>query len=110
LLCWATWRDGDVDKAAEEGQAALEGEELIPMFPFWWLALAPLIAITLRPSHLGDAVGYARYMLDPSQQLLPPELSKALATACSAWDASDDSRALGALEQAVRAGRAEGYT
>lgn len=110
LLCWAAWRDGDIDKAAEEGQAALEGEELVPMFPFWWLALAPLVAIALRPSHLGDAVGYARYMLDPSQQLLPPELSKALATACSAWDASDDSRALGALEQAVRAGRAEGYT
>lgn len=110
LLCWAAWRDGDLDRASDQGQAALRGVQLMPMFPFWWLALAPLIAIALNQGNLGDAIGYARHMLDPSQQMLPASFNDALAAACAAWDAGGDAEARGQLAQAVLAGRAGGYT
>jgi DNA-binding winged helix-turn-helix (wHTH) protein len=109
LLCWAAWRDGDIETAEVEGYAALRSVQLEPMFPYWWLALAPLVAIELTRGNLGDAIGYARRMSDPSQQILPLPLNGALFAACSAWDAGSDSEAVEALSQAVLAGRADGY-
>ncbi len=109
LLCWVAWRDGNLDKAVAEGAVALQSVQLVPVFPFWWLALAPLIAVAFHRGQLGDAIGYAHHILDPSQQVLPPKLTEALVTACSAWDAGNDSEANAALSLAVVAGRADGY-
>jgi hypothetical protein len=109
LLCWVAWRDGDFRTAEEEGQEALRSVQREPMFPYWWLALAPLVAVSVQLGNLGDAIGYARRMSDPSQQILPPPLNAALGAACAAWDAGSDSKALEELSQAVLAGRAEGY-
>jgi hypothetical protein len=109
LLCWVAWRDGDLRTAEEEGQEALRSVQREPMFPYWWLALAPLVAVSVQLGNLGDAIGYARHMSDPSQQILPPPLNAALGAACAAWDAGCDGKALEELSQAVLAGRAEGY-
>jgi DNA-binding winged helix-turn-helix (wHTH) protein len=110
LLCWGAWRAGDLDRSVEEGTIALRSVQLMPTFPFWWIVLAPLVAIAVHLDNLGDAIGYARHMLDPSQQVLPHTFNDALFAACAAWDAGNDSDALAALSQAVLAGRSEGYT
>jgi DNA-binding winged helix-turn-helix (wHTH) protein len=110
LLCWVDYRDRDIHTAEDEGEEALRSVQREPMFPYWWMALAPLVAIELERENLGDAIAYARHMVDPSQQILPPALNAALGAACSAWDAGNDAEALDALSSAVLAGRADGYT
>jgi DNA-binding winged helix-turn-helix (wHTH) protein len=110
LLCWVEWRDRDLHTAEDEGEEALRSVQREPMFPYWWMALAPLVAIELERDNLSDAIAYARHMVDPSQQILPPMLNAALGAACSAFDAGNDAEAVDALSQAVVAGRAEGYT
>jgi tetratricopeptide (TPR) repeat protein len=110
LLCWVDYRDRDLHTAEDEGEEALRSVQREPMFPYWWMALAPLVAIQLERENLSDAIAYARHMVDPSQQILPPDLNAALGAACSAWDAGNDAEAIDALSDAVLAGRADGYT
>lgn len=110
LLCWVAWRDGKSDTAADQGQAAQRDLQRVPVFPFWWLVLGPLIAIAVNDGQVDDAIGYARHLLDPSQQALPFRLGEALAEACTAWEAGQDPEARAALSRAVVTGRAEGYT
>jgi hypothetical protein len=52
-----------------DGQAALSCWDQVRIaYPFHWLALWPLLAVAVGQDTLDDALGYARCLLDPSQQ------------------------------------------
>ena len=72
-LAWLGWRDGSVAEALADGQAALAYWYRPPSaYPFHWLALWPLLGVTLSQGTLDDALGYARSLIDPGKQ--PPRI------------------------------------
>ncbi len=50
-----------------------------------WVYLFPLLAARLRAGELDAAVAAARGLIDPSQMLLPDDLTAALTAACDSW-------------------------
>jgi DNA-binding SARP family transcriptional activator len=114
-LAWAAWRDGDVDSAWEEANAAIESWGQMEMeFPFRWLAGWPLIAIQVSRHLAGDAVELARELLQPTQQRMLDKVEVALEDAIGAWGMSDsggqqEAEALSCLQQAISRAREIGY-
>jgi tetratricopeptide (TPR) repeat protein len=114
-LAWAAWRDGDVDRAWEEANAAIESWGQMEMeFPFRWLAGWPLIAIGISRHLAGDAVELARGLLQPTQQLMPDKVEAPLEDAIRAWGMRDsggwqEAEALSSLQQAIFRARELGY-
>jgi hypothetical protein len=87
-LAWVSWRLDNVKERQEDGLAVLELWRLLPIkFPFWWVAILPLMSVALAKQQVSEAVGYARTLLLPHQQRLPDVLTTALETAIQAWDA-----------------------
>jgi hypothetical protein len=69
----------------------------------------PLLAAHLRLGDTAAAVAAARQVIDPSQQLLPDDLTAALAAACGSWDQGDEARAAGLLTEALTVARTRAY-
>ena len=86
-LAWIAWRQKDLAAAQEIGQAALEDlSKASQAPPLRWHALWPLLGVALAHHQQATAVDYARQMLDPSQQLLPDDITEPLEKAVSAWE------------------------
>jgi tetratricopeptide (TPR) repeat protein len=101
-LGWAAWREGNLTEAQEYCLAALEIWRLsFHEFNFQWLALFPLLAVTLAQDRLEEAMPFALALLDPQQQRLPDGLTTALEAAIQAWDADQRDVARLSLEQAI---------
>jgi tetratricopeptide (TPR) repeat protein len=101
-LAWLAWRQGDFVEAERLGQAALEAWRRHPApYPLHWLALWPLLGVSLAQSRLADAIPHARQMLDPAQQALPRAVEQLLLAALAAWDAGQPTAAHDLLLRAV---------
>lgn len=103
-LAWLAWRRGDLAEAEQQGRAALAAWQRHPApHPFRWQALWPLIAVALVEERTDDAVDFARSLLDPAQQALPPaieqSLNDAIAAAQPAAAAESLARAVAAAQQ-----------
>jgi hypothetical protein len=74
-----------------------------------WTYLFPVLAVRLAAGATAEAVAAARRIIDPSQQLLPDDLTSALAAACASWDEGDQARAARHLTEALDLARARAY-
>ncbi|MBP8293896.1 MAG: AAA family ATPase, partial [Caldilineaceae bacterium] len=112
-LAWVTWHGSsgahtaDLTDAERLAQAALAAwqRQGVP-YPFYWQALWPLIGVALAGERHADAISHARRLLEPGQQVLPPDLAVLVQAAVDAWDAGRTAaaadRLCAALELAQR--------
>jgi tetratricopeptide (TPR) repeat protein len=101
-LAWLAWQQGDHAEAGRLGEAALEAWRRHPApYPLCWQALWPLIGVNLAGARPAAAIAYARQLLDPGQQFLPPVIAEPLAAASSAWDADQPDAARDFLQHAL---------
>jgi adenylate cyclase len=111
VAAWLAWQDGRPDEvirlAAEIEQQSLK--TLSSGARYRWVYLFPLIAVHLSAGALAEAVTAARRVLDPSQQLLPADLTAALTEACTAWDAAAPAATRRHLAAALERARAHAY-
>jgi len=108
---WLAWQDGrrdEVTRLADE----IERLSAAPLgfgVMYRWVYLFPLLAVRLQAGELDAAVAAARRIIDPAQQLLPGELTAALAGAGLAWDQGSPAETAGRLTEALALARAYGY-
>jgi DNA-binding SARP family transcriptional activator len=102
-LAWVAHRAGDVETSLRLGRAALEVWDSELVYPFQWLALWPLLDLTVARGDTNDALVLARQLLHESQQRLPGELE-------ALFDAAlVDSDAGSTLAQVISLARDLGY-
>jgi tetratricopeptide (TPR) repeat protein len=100
---WLAWQDGRPDEVL---RLAAEIEEWDATRIGWsamyrWIYLFPVLAVHLAADAAAVAVATARRIIDPSQQVLPGDLTAALAAACESWDRGDQARAAWLLTEAL---------
>ena len=103
VQAWLAWQDGRPDEVIRlSGQiAGLDITAIASGARYqWWVCLFPLIAAHLDHGSVEEAAAAARHILDPTQQLLPDDLTATLAAALAAWD---DGRPAAAAEQLAAA-------
>jgi tetratricopeptide (TPR) repeat protein len=104
-LAWLAWREGDLSQAEAQGRAALATWQQLPAAhascAFQWTALWPLIGVALAHNQIAEATGYARALLEPTQQRLPDALAVVLEAAVTAWKEGQADLALAGFEQAI---------
>ena len=106
---WLAWRDGNEDQTEEYSQEALNCWRKYPgAYVFHWLALWPMLAVSVAQGRLEQAELYAGKMLDPEQQPLPEPLPQLLENALHARKAGDDASAITSFQQALEAAKAAG--
>jgi hypothetical protein len=108
---WLAWQD---DEPGTVLRLAAELEEGGPRSIGWgalyrWVYLFPLLAARLRLGDTTAAVAAARQLIDPSQQLLPDNLTAALTAACASWDQGDQARTADLLTEALAIARTRAY-
>ena len=74
-----------------------------------WTYLFPVLAVQLAAGATAEAVAAARWIIDPSQQLLPDDLTSVLAAACASWDQGESARAAEYLSEALDVARDRAY-
>jgi eukaryotic-like serine/threonine-protein kinase len=105
-----TWRAGDEETATTDALSALDTWEALPVRYFYeWMALSPLVAMSLAAERTDEAAGYARRMLPPPQQLLQQPARDLVEHAVQAWDTGKPAEAAELLRTAVRAAGDLGY-
>ncbi|HEY4490461.1 MAG TPA: hypothetical protein VI958_00625, partial [Acidobacteriota bacterium] len=106
-FAWVALRGQNFEEAQQQALAAFQTwRELKIVYPFYGLALWPLIAILVHENRLQDAVDYLRPMLEPSQQKLPDEFTEQMERAIAAT--TDDER-LSCLRACMVWAEKEGY-
>ena len=84
-LAWVSWRRGKIERAVPLAQEALTiWQKVSPHYPVRWQAHWILLGNALHENRLGDAVDYARELLD--QQALNRRMEPLLMTMIQAWD------------------------
>ncbi len=107
---WLAWRKRDLPAAEQRGQEALVIWRQSPLvYPFQWQALWPLVGMALARGRDEEAWGYARALLEPTQQRLPDELSSTLEAAVQAKAEDQAGVARPHLDQAMGLAREMGY-
>ncbi len=107
---WVAWRDGDMVEAVSAGLASAgTSQRQQGINAFRWAGLWPVIGVMLTQDKPREAIVYVRMMLDPSQQLLPEQLSAPLEAALRAWDTDQQEEARRLLQQAVPLAHERGY-
>jgi hypothetical protein len=103
---WLALRDGELERASELGEAALDEWAADPgrggPAVFQWSARFPLLAVELARRNPDAALEQARSLLDTRQQELPADLCELLRTAVDTGDH-------GVLERALDVARLTGY-
>ncbi len=111
VAAWLAWQDGRPDEvlrlAAEIESLDLTNAGSGAMHR--WVYLFPVLAVRLAEGATAEAVAAARRIIDPSQQLLPDDLTGVLAAACASWDEGDPARAAQHLTEALDVARARAY-
>jgi class 3 adenylate cyclase/tetratricopeptide (TPR) repeat protein len=109
-LAWVAWRRGDVPLAEQHARAAAEAwKDSAPagMGMLWELWI--LLGIALSREQIQAAMDCAKGILDPSQWLMPPELSAGLAQALQAWQESNTVAARARLAEVSEVAKSLGY-
>jgi adenylate cyclase len=111
VAAWLAWQDGRSDEvlrlAAEIESLDLTNVGSAAMHR--WTYLFPVVAVRLAAGATAEAVAAARRVIDPSQQLLPDDLTDVLSAACASWDEGDQARAAQYLTEALDVARARAY-
>jgi tetratricopeptide (TPR) repeat protein len=109
---WLAWQDGRPDEVLRLA-AEIEERNLHRLgtgVMYRWVYLFPLLAVHLQAGETGEAVAAARRIIDPSQQVLPDDLTAALAAACESWDqGSDRAQTESRLREALAVARDRAY-
>jgi tetratricopeptide (TPR) repeat protein len=109
-LAWVAWREKDLSRAQENGRAALElWQQPLPVYPFQWTALWPLIGVALAQAQVSEAVDYARALLEPAQQRFPDALTAVVEEAIKAWEGGESETTRTHLNQATDLAQELGY-
>ena len=111
VAAWLAWQDGRSDEVLRLA-AEIESLNLTNVGPgamHRWIYLFPLLALRLAAGATAEAVAAARRIIDPSQQLLPDDLTAALADACESWDQGDPAQTAQRLTEALALARTHDY-
>jgi tetratricopeptide (TPR) repeat protein len=109
-LTWVVWQQGDLVKAEQLAQAALEAWRVYSMpYPFYWQAWLPLLSIALQRNSLDQAIDLAQQIVDPRQQKLSDPIEPLLQQAISAWQVADATMTHQLLADAIDHARSLGY-
>jgi hypothetical protein len=110
---WLAWREGDLAQAEADGRASLELWRQLPAShsscAFQWTALWPLIGAAVAQDQIAEASGYARALLDSSQQRLPANLETAVGLAACEFEEAGAEAARIHLAQAIELAQELGY-
>jgi class 3 adenylate cyclase/DNA-binding SARP family transcriptional activator len=111
VAAWLAWQDSRPDEvlrlAAEIESLNLTNVDSGAMHR--WIYLFPLLALRLAAGATAEAVAAARRIIDPSQLLLPDDLTAALADACESWDQGDPAHTAQRLTKALALARTHDY-
>lgn len=88
-----------------EANAALEVWAAGAPYPFKWTALWPLVAIATERKDVSAITKCLQQLLDPSQQLLPPELIACVTEVIAAHESLRNEQALDLADRAVQLAR-----
>ena len=78
-------------------------------YPFYWLALFPLMGVTLQEADVEQAVECVKHMLIPPQQRLPDDLTELLERGEAAWEQGQSLEAKDLLQRAFQCAQAYHY-
>jgi len=107
---WIRWRSGEYDRVDVLGQSALRTWANLPeRYPVDWMALWPMIALSLSRQETGRAIDLARGLLAPSQEPLPPALHTLVSEAVRATESASESQAAEMLSRAVEMAERAGF-
>ena len=112
VQAWLAWQDGRPDDVIRLSArvAELDLTTIAAGARYqWWVYLFPLIAVRLAEGSTEEAVAAARRTLDPTQQLLPDDLTGSLEAASAAWDRDDRDAAARHLKTALDLAREHHY-
>jgi serine/threonine protein kinase/tetratricopeptide (TPR) repeat protein len=100
---WLALQRGDMAEAADRAEQALDIWRNLKtyVFPFQWIALLPLLEISLSRGNLEQALSYVDPLLAPSQQHLPGAATDALARAKARFSEADRAGAKSSLDSAL---------
>jgi hypothetical protein len=76
---------------------------------YQWVYMFPVLAVRLQAGELGEAVAAARAIIHPTQQLLPDDLTTALAEAGDAWDEGNQAETTERLTRALALARVHAF-
>jgi DNA-binding SARP family transcriptional activator/tetratricopeptide (TPR) repeat protein len=99
-LAWLSYLAGNTEQAESDAQAALQAWS-DRAYPFYWLALWPLLGIALQRGDLSMAIEHAQALLHPIQQALPPDVEAALTAALAAWEQPEPALTRSHLQEAL---------
>jgi serine/threonine protein kinase/DNA-binding CsgD family transcriptional regulator len=104
---WVAWCDGNLTEVAARAEEALSVwgplEAGFASLAWRWVAFWPLMGVALKKQQVERAIGYARQILDPSQQRLPEAVTHALQDAIDAWEDGHHEVARSHLYEALQA-------
>jgi DNA-binding SARP family transcriptional activator len=110
---WVAWREGDLARAQEFGQTALELWEQLPAGhssrAFQWTVFWPLLGVALAQDQASQANRLACALLDHTQQRLPDSLETVVKKGMTAWEEGQAETAVVYLHQAIELAQELGY-
>jgi hypothetical protein len=111
VAAWLAWQDGRPDEVVRLATEIKKYDRstLGTSAMYEWVYLFPLLAARLQVGEIAEAVAAARQIIDPSQQVLPDDLTAALAAACESWDQGDPAGTARCLTEALAVARARAY-
>ena len=105
-LAWVAWRQENHAEAEKFATEALElWHGMDDPYGLDWMALWPLIAISLHRQNSSAAIGFARGLLAENQHPLPEKLLNAIRQACDEWQNGAQEDATAELASAMGVAR-----
>ncbi len=106
MLSWVAWKEGRLAEAELAGREALEQWRTgAAQYPFYWVALWPLIAVRLAEARCEEAVAAARELVGQDQMRLPVELETTVESAIAALGQRATRSREGGAGSGIEAGR-----
>jgi tetratricopeptide (TPR) repeat protein len=107
---WALRREGKLEEARRLVETAWETmQKTIQAQMFLWVAVWPLLGISLDQKRIGDAVEFARLLLNPKTQPQPEAIAASLQSAITAWEKGQLEQAYADFTQAASLAEPLGY-
>ena len=107
---WLKWKDDDLPSAKIHGMRALEIWESLPkVVSFKWIALWPLLEITMAWDETEETFTHAKSLLDPKQSSLPAEITAVLQHAITAYENDQPDVALNEFQRSLELAKTYNY-
>ena len=107
---WVQWSSGETAQVDLLGQSALDTWANLPeRYPVDWMALWPMIALSVSRGDIGRAVDLARGLLAPTQEPLPSTLRDVVSDAVDAAGSGNTAKAAETISRAVETAHRTGF-